>query len=94
MPRWLQRCHTHPSFAPGGDPFNGETEIVNTRNSHWRKQFGRLPRRHHADEKRPADSRSRIRTLLRTGEDEAHPASHAVMYTQMTQLDLRRSTNI
>ena len=23
-------CHTHPSFAPGGDPFQGETEIINT----------------------------------------------------------------
>src|SRR5215510_674293 len=23
-------CHTHPSFAPGGDPFKGETEIINT----------------------------------------------------------------
>jgi hypothetical protein len=22
-------CHTHPSFAPGGDPFKGETEIIN-----------------------------------------------------------------
>ena len=23
-------CHTSPSFAPGGDPFKGEAEIINT----------------------------------------------------------------
>lgn len=22
-------CHTHPAFLPGGDPFKGETEIIN-----------------------------------------------------------------
>ena len=23
-------CHTHPSFAPGGDPFMGEPEVINS----------------------------------------------------------------
>jgi hypothetical protein len=23
-------CHTHPAFAPGGDPFRGEPEVLNT----------------------------------------------------------------
>jgi hypothetical protein len=23
-------CHTHPAFAPGGDPFQGQPEMINT----------------------------------------------------------------
>ena len=23
-------CHTHPSYAPGGDPYQGEAEVINT----------------------------------------------------------------
>lgn len=23
-------CHTHPGFAPGGDPFQGQPEVINT----------------------------------------------------------------
>lgn len=23
-------CHTHPNFAPGGDPFRGQSEVINT----------------------------------------------------------------
>lgn len=23
-------CHTHPNFAPGGDPFQGQPEMINT----------------------------------------------------------------
>jgi len=88
-------CHTHPSFAPGGDPFNGETEIVNTAQFlTGGRQFGPITSANITPDEngRPAGlTFEEFEHLLRTGEDEG--AILQVMpwnvYGKMTQLDLR-----
>lgn len=91
-------CHTHPSYAPGGDPFLGQAEVVNP------EQYltgGRLfgpfksPNLTPDAYGRPAGlTFPQFRELLRTGRDpDGSGRLLQVMpwpvYRQMTELDQR-----
>jgi len=88
-------CHTHPSFAPGGDPFQGETEIVNTAQFlAGGRQFGPITATNITPDEngRPAGlTFEEFEHLMRTGMDNG--AILQVMpwnvYGKMTRLDLR-----
>jgi len=90
-------CHTHPSFAPGGDPFKGETEIINTAQFlAGGRQFGPITSANITPDAngRPAGlTFEEFEHLLRTGEDEDEGRILQVMpwnvYGKMTRFDLR-----
>ncbi len=88
-------CHTHPSFAPGGDPFKGETEIINTAQFlSGGRQFGPITSRNITPDAhgRPAGlTFEEFEHLLRTGESggEILQVMPWNVYGKMTRLDLR-----
>jgi hypothetical protein len=96
-------CHTRPSYAPGGDPFLGQPEVVNA--SEYLaggRQFGPFTSANLTPDQygRPAGlTLDEFKTLLRTGRDpdevdaNGNPRILQVMpwpvYGKMTDLDLR-----
>jgi hypothetical protein len=67
-------CHTHPSFAPGGDPFKGEPTMINSAQYlTGGRQFGPItsPNLTPNAEGMPAGlTFQQFKTILRTGRDE------------------------
>jgi hypothetical protein len=88
-------CHTHPSFAPGGDPFQGETEIINTAQFlAGGRQFGPITSANITPDEhgRPAGlTFEEFEHLLRTGQDDGRILQVMPwnVYGKMTRLDLR-----
>jgi mono/diheme cytochrome c family protein len=89
-------CHTHPSFAPGGDPFKGETEIINTAQFlTGGRQFGPITSANITPDEngRPAGlTFEEFEHLLRTGRDEGGEILQVMpwnVYGKMTRFDLR-----
>jgi hypothetical protein len=89
-------CHTHPSFAPGGDPFKGETEIINTAQFlAGGRQFGPITSANITPDEngRPAGlTFEEFEHLLRTGKEDDGEILQVMpwnVYGQMTRLDLR-----
>jgi hypothetical protein len=89
-------CHTHPSFAPGGDPFKGETEIINTAQFlAGGRQFGPITSANITPDAngRPAGlTFEEFEHLLRTGEDEDGEILQVMpwnVYGKLTRFDLR-----
>jgi hypothetical protein len=92
-------CHTNPPFAAGGDPFQGETEIINAeRYLAGGRPFG--PTLVSKNLTPDADGRpagltfEEFATTIRTGRDPREP-DHILqvmpwnIYGKLTQLDLR-----
>ena len=89
-------CHTHPSFAPGGDPFKGETEIINTAQFlAGGRQFGPITSTNITPDEngRPAGlTFEEFEHVLRTGEDDEGEILQVMpwnVYGKMTRFDLR-----
>ena len=89
-------CHTHPSFAPGGDPFKGETEIINTAQFlAGGRQFGPITSSNITPDEhgRPAGlTFEQFEHLLRTGEEEDGKILQVMpwnVYGKLTRFDLR-----
>src|SRR5215510_5025390 len=88
-------CHTHPSFAPGGDPFQGETEIINTAQFlTGGRQFGPITSANITPDEngRPAGlTFEEFEHVLRTGEDDGRILQVMPwnVYGKLTRLDLR-----
>src|SRR5262245_51831916 len=89
-------CHTHPSFAEGGDPFQGETEIINTAQFlAGGRQFGPITSANITPDAngRPAGlTFEEFEHLLRTGRDENGEILQVMpwnVYGKLTRLDLR-----
>jgi mono/diheme cytochrome c family protein len=89
-------CHTHPSFAPGGDPFKGETEIINTAQFlAGGRQFGPTTSANITPDEngRPAGlTFEEFEHLLRTGRDKGGEILQVMpwnVYGKMTRFDLR-----
>jgi hypothetical protein len=88
-------CHTHPSFAPGGDPFKGETEIINTAQFlSGGRQFGPITSANITPDEhgRPAGlTFEEFEHLLRTGQDDGEILQVMPwnVYGKMTRFDLR-----
>ena len=89
-------CHTHPSFAPGGDPFQGETEIINTEQFlAGGRQFGPITSANITPDAhgRPAGlTFEEFEHLLRTGREEDGGILQVMpwnVYGKLTRLDLR-----
>jgi hypothetical protein len=89
-------CHTHPSFAEGGDPFQGETEIINTGQFlAGGRQFGPITSANITPDAngRPAGlTFEEFENLLRTGREENGEILQVMpwnVYGKMTRLDLR-----
>jgi hypothetical protein len=88
-------CHTHPSFAIGGDPFKGETEIINTAQFlAGGRQFGPVTSANITPDAngRPAGlTFEEFEHLLRTGEDDGEILQVMPwnVYGKMTGVDLR-----
>lgn len=89
-------CHTHPSFAPGGDPFKGETEIINTAQFlAGGRQFGPITAANITPDEhgRPAGlTFEQFEHLLRTGEEEDGKILQVMpwnVYGKLTRFDLR-----
>ena len=70
-------CHTHPSYLPGGDPFLGETEIVNVdQYLTGGRQFGPITSANITPDEfgRPAGLElQEFEHLMRTGQDPDEP---------------------
>jgi hypothetical protein len=88
-------CHTHPSFAPGGDPFKGETEIINTEQFlAGGRQFGPTTSANITPDEhgRPAGlTFEEFEQVLRTGRDDGRILQVMPwnVYGKMTRFDLR-----
>ena len=88
-------CHTHPSFAPGGNPFQGETEIINTAQFlAGGRQFGPITSANITPDEngRPAGlTFEEFEHLMRTGEDDGEILQVMPwnVYGKLTRLDLR-----
>ena len=89
-------CHTHPSFAPGGDPFQGETELINTEQFlAGGRQFGPITSANITPDAqgRPAGlTFEEFEHLLRTGREEDGGILQVMpwnVYGKLTRLDLR-----
>jgi hypothetical protein len=89
-------CHTHPSFAPGGDPFQGETEIINSAQFlAGGRQFGPITSANLTPDEngRPAGlTFEEFEHLLRTGREESGEILQVMpwnVYGKMTRFDLR-----
>jgi hypothetical protein len=88
-------CHTYPSYAPGGDPFKGETEIINTAQFFsGGRQFGPITAANITPDEhgRPGGlTFEEFEHLMRTGEKggrilQVMPWN---VYGKMTRFDLR-----
>jgi hypothetical protein len=89
-------CHTHPSFAPGGDPFKDETEIINTAQFlAGGRQFGPITASNITPDEhgRPAGlTFEQFEHLLRTGEEDDGEILQVMpwnVYGKLTRFDLR-----
>jgi hypothetical protein len=90
-------CHTNPSYAPGGDPFQGEPEQVNAENYlAGGRAFGPFISRNitpQADGLPAGLTFQEFRTVMRTGRDPHDGDLLQVMpwpvYRNMTQRDLK-----
>ncbi len=96
-------CHTHPSYAPGGDPYQGQPMAINTSQFlTGGRQFGPFTSRNLTPDLKghPAGlTFDEFENVMRTGaEPDRPPGSHLppilqVMpwpsYSQMTKRDLR-----
>lgn len=88
-------CHTHPSFEPGGDPFKGETEIINTAQFlAGGRQFGPITSANITPDEhgRPAGlTFEEFEHLIRTGrgDGEILQVMPWNVYGKMTRFDLR-----
>jgi hypothetical protein len=88
-------CHTHPPFAPGGDPFKDETEIINTAQFlSGGRQFGPITAANITPDEhgRPAGlTFEEFEHLMRTGKDDGEILQVMPwnVYGKMTHLDLR-----
>lgn len=89
-------CHTHPSFAPGGDPFKGETEMINTSQFlAGGRQFGPITSANITPDEhgRPAGlTFEEFEHVLRTGRDEDGEILQVMpwnVYGKLTRFDLR-----
>jgi hypothetical protein len=91
-------CHTHPSYLPGGDPFQGETPIINAEQYlTGGRQFGPLTSTNITPDQdgRPAGLTSdEFKFTIRTGHDPRDPSRLLQVmpwpvYGNMTDLDLR-----
>ncbi len=89
-------CHTHPSFAPGGDPFQGETEIINTEQFlAGGRQFGPITSANITPDEngRPAGlTFEEFEHLLRTGREPSGEILQVMpwnVYGNLTRMDLR-----
>jgi len=91
-------CHTHPSYLPGGDPFKGESPIINAdQYLSGGRQFGPITSKNLTPDQdgRPAGlTFEEFKFLIRTGHDPDDP-SHILqvmpwpVYANMTSADLR-----
>jgi hypothetical protein len=90
-------CHTNPSYAPGGDPHQGQPEHVNAdRYLAGGQQFGPFVSANitpDADGKPAGLTFAEFRTLLRTGQDPDEDRLLQVMpwpiYGKMSDRDLK-----
>lgn len=89
-------CHTHPSFAPGGDPFQGETEIINIEQFlAGGRQFGPITSANITPDEngRPAGlTFEEFEHLLRTGREPSGEILQVMpwnVYGNLTRTDLR-----
>jgi hypothetical protein len=91
-------CHTHPNYAPGGDPYLGETEVINTAEYlAGGREFGPFTSANITPDEygRPAGlTFEEFEHLLRTGEDPDVPGMLLqvmpwTIYGNMSQHDLR-----
>lgn len=91
-------CHTHPNYMAGGDPFSGETEIINTEQYlSGGRQFGPFVSANLTPDEfgRPAGlTRAEFIYTLRTGTDPDDPnvllqVMPWPVYSHMTARDLR-----
>jgi hypothetical protein len=92
-------CHTHPSYAPGGDPFQGQREQINTAQYlAGGRVFGPFVSANITPDLtgKPAGLTFReFRGLLRTGHDPDAPPGELLqvmpwpVYGKMTDRDLR-----
>lgn len=88
-------CHTYPPFAAGGDPFKGETEIINTEQFlSGGRQFGPItaPNITPDDNGRPAGlTFEEFEYMMRTGRDDGEILQVMPwnVYGKLTRLDLR-----
>jgi hypothetical protein len=88
-------CHTHPPFVPGGDPFMGETEIINTAQFlSGGRQFGPItaPNITPDEHGRPGGyTFEEFEHLMRTGRDDGRILQVMPwnVYGKMTRFDLR-----
>jgi hypothetical protein len=92
-------CHTHPSYAPGGDPFLGQPEQINTAQYlAGGRQFGPITSANITpdDTGKPAGlSFEEFRDLMRTGHDPEDAPGVVLqvmpwpLYGKMIRRDLR-----
>jgi hypothetical protein len=91
-------CHTHPSYLPGGDPFQGEPPIINAEQYlTGGRQFGPITSPNLTPDKdgRPAGlTLEEFKYLIRTGHDPDEPDEILQVmpwpvYANMTSNDLR-----
>jgi hypothetical protein len=91
-------CHTHPSYLPGGDPYLGETEIINAEQYlTGGREFGPFTSANitpDADGRPAGLTFEEFEHLLRTGEDPDAPGMLLqvmpwTIYGKMNELDLR-----
>lgn len=91
-------CHTHPSYLPGGDPFQGENEIINAEQYlTGGRQFGPFTSANLTPDEngRPAGlTFEEFEHLIRTGEDPDEPGTLLQVmpwpvYSHLAERDLR-----
>ncbi|HEU4624269.1 MAG TPA: hypothetical protein VFS52_05875 [Steroidobacteraceae bacterium] len=91
-------CHTHPSYLPGGDPFQGESPIINAdQYLAGGRQFGPFTSANITPDQdgRPAGlTFEEFKFLIRTGHDPDDPSRILQVmpwpvYANMTSTDLR-----
>lgn len=91
-------CHTHPQYLPGGDPFQGETEIINSEQFlTGGRAFGPIvsPNITPDEHGRPAGlTFEQFESLLLTGRDPDEPDRILQImpwnvYSKLTRQDLR-----
>jgi hypothetical protein len=88
-------CHTQPPFAEGGNPFEGQTEIINTEQFlAGGRQFGPITASNITPDEhgRPAGlTFEQFEHLMRTGRDDERILQVMPwnVYSKMTPLDLR-----
>lgn len=91
-------CHTHPSFAPGGDPYLGETTIINSEQYlTGGRQFGPFTSANLTPDEfgRPHGlTFPEFKNVIRTGHDPDEPDEILQVmpwpvYANMTNWDLR-----